>query len=220
MTNKATTKNTNLSWNGVEYDYERSACTCNEWICRCTTIDRAWIESININKVISNLYSSNFNKNSISYIDFYCFDRICRFFHVWDKEYYEVEVCGGYYGEEIGGVYFENEDKVISEFNKLLELKNDIDKIKYILQLEYGYVIESVENSNNISIINCNPKLIIFPQREYYRKLEKNVVDSYKGYKAPCAICKKQGDKYLIVDGYHRVAANQDEENITIIVIE
>lgn len=211
-------KKTDLSWNGVEYDYERSSCVCHDWPCRCTTINQTWVESININETIATLCFSHFK--NVNYIDFYCFDRICRIFHVWDKEYYEVEVCAGYYGEEINGVYFENEDKVISEFNKVLELKNDIDKIKYVLQLEYGYTIESIKDSNYANIIDCDTKLIVFPQKEYYRKLESDVIDSYKDYSAPCAICKKQGDKYLIIDGYHRVAANQDKENITIIVIE
>lgn len=211
---------TNLAYCGVEYDYERSDCTCNDWICRCTTIDRRWIEKIEINETITRLCESNYHIKDLNYIDFYCFDRICRIFRVWDKEYYEIEVCGGYYGEEIAGVYFENEEKVVSEFNKLLELKSDIDKIKYVLRLEYGYVIKSVEDANSISIVECNPELIVSPQMEYYRRLEKDVVDSYKGYEAPCAICKKCNDKYLTIDGYHRVAANQDKENITIIVIE
>ena len=211
---------TDLAYNGVEYDYKRSGCTCNDWPCRCTTIRNRWVEDININKVMSSILICNFKSKNLTEIDLYCFDRICRVNHIWDKECYEIEVKPGYYGEEIGGVFFENEEKVVIEFDKLLTLKSDIDKIKYILELEYGYVINSIENCHNVSITDCDPKLVIAPQKEYYHRLEKNVIESYKDYKIPCAVCKKNGDKYLIVDGYHRVSANKDKESIEIIVID
>lgn len=212
-------KRTDLSWDGIEYDYERSQCTCNDWPCRCTTLINTWVEDININLIMTNLLRSNFASAVLTEMDLYCFDRICRINHIWDKECYEIKVCPGYYGEEINGVFFENEEKVVSDFNKLITLKNDIDKIKYVLELEYGYVIESVDGCHNAMVTNCDPKLVIAPQQEYYHRLEKDVVESYKDYKIPCAVCKKNGDKYLIIDGYHRVAANKDKESIEIIVI-
>ena len=210
---------TDLAWNGVEYDYERSQCTCNDWPCRCTVIINTWVEDIDINVVMTRLLMSHFPSEDLTEIDLYCFDRICRMNNIWDKECYEIETCPGYYGEEIDGIFFQNEEKVINEFGKLFELKNNADKIKYILKLEYGYVIESIEKLHNVSVISCDPKLVVVPQQEYYHRLEKDVVESYKDYKIPCAVCKKSGDKYLIIDGYHRVAANKDKESIQIIVI-
>lgn len=212
---------TDLSYSGVEYGYERSECICNDWPCRCTTIRNTWIENIDINKVMTELLHNNFIKtNKLTEIDLYCFDRICRVNDIWDKYLYDIEVCPGYYGEEIHGAFFGNEEKVVSEFDELLKLNSDIDKIKYILELEYGYVIDSIANCHNIIIVNCSPKLVVYPQREYYHRLEKEVVESYKDYNIPCAVCKKSGDKYLIIDGYHRIAANKDKENIEIIVID
>lgn len=212
---------TNLSYSGVEYGYERSGCICNDWPCRCTTIRNTWIENIDINKVMTELLHNNFIKtNKLTEIDLYCFDRICRVNDIWDKYLYDIEVCPGYYGEEIHGAFFCNEEKVISEFDELLKLDSDIDKIKYILELEYGYVIDSIANCHNIIMVNCSPKSVVCPQREYYHRLEKEVVESYKDYNIPCAVCKKSGDKYLIIDGYHRIAANKDKENIEIIVID
>lgn len=212
---------TDLSYSGVEYGYERSGCICNDWPCRCTTIRNTWIENIDINKVMTELLHNNFIKtNKLTEIDLYCFDRICRVNDIWDKYLYDIEVCPGYYGEEIYGAFFGNEEKVVSEFDELLKLNSDIDKIKYILELEYGYVIDSIANCHNIIMVNCSPKLVVYPQREYYHRLEKEVVESYKDYNIPCAVCKKSGDKYLIIDGYHRIAANKDKENIEIIVID
>ena len=102
----------------------------------------------------------------------------------------------------------------------MLKLNSDIDKIKYILKLEYGYVIDSITNCHNVIVTSCSPKSVISPQREYCHRLEKEVVESYRDYKIPCAVCKKSGDKYLIIDGYHRVAANKNKDNIEIIVID
>ena len=212
---------TDLSYSGIEYDYERSRCICHDWPCRCTTIQNTWIESININKVMTEFLHNNFIKiNNLTEIDLYCFDRICRVNNIWDKDLYEVEVRPGYYGEEIDGVFFANEKKIVSEFDELLKLNSDIDKIKYILKLEYGYVIDSITNCHNVIVTSCSPKSVISPQREYYHRLEKEVVESYRDYKIPCAVCKKSGDKYLIIDGYHRVAANKNKDNIEIIVID
>ena len=57
---------TDLAWNGIEYDYERSGCTCNDWPCRCTTIENTWIENININKVMSAILIRNFKSKNLT----------------------------------------------------------------------------------------------------------------------------------------------------------
>lgn len=59
----------------VDYDYERSSCTCNGDICRCTRIYNAHVESFNTAKVIENLYKAH--KRTMNPFDQYCFDRIC-----------------------------------------------------------------------------------------------------------------------------------------------
>ena len=99
-------KRTNLQWI-VDYDYERSACTCEAYergdYCRCTTIEHAWIDNVNVNEVVKKLYEAHSRTNSD--IDEYCFDRICSTFKIYDKDYYEIEKCWGYYGQEIEEVY-------------------------------------------------------------------------------------------------------------------
>ena len=214
--------NTDLQYtSAVDYDYEYSGCTCNDWPCRCRTIIDEHITSININKVMTEILHHNFaHGTKISEFDLYCFDRICRVYNIWDKKSYTIETCGGYYGEEINGVYFDNESVVVRVFEEVLSLNNDIEKLKCVLKLEYSYIIDSVQNATSVSIIDCNPSLIISPQDSYARRLEKDVVESYKDYNLPVAVCKKRGDYYLVIDGYHRVAAAQDKDSVEIIVIE
>jgi hypothetical protein len=212
---------TNLQYD-VDYDYERSACICNAYArddyCRCTTIGRAWIESIDTERVIDTLYNKYCGKPSK--INEYCFDRICVALKIYDKENYEIETCGGYYGEEIEGVFFEKEEEIVSAYNELLKLESDIEKIKYCLKLEYQYLIERVANKTSAHIEEIYTKDIVLPQTEYFVRLSKEVIEEYKNRKLPVAVCIKDGDKYVLIDGYHRFAANKDWNAVEIIVLE
>ena len=80
--------------------------------------------------------------------------------------------------------------------------------------------IDSIQNATSLSIIECNPSLIISPQDSYARRLEKDIVESYKDYNLPVAVCKKRGDYYAVIDGYHRVAAAQNKDSVEIILVE
>ncbi len=219
---------TNLQYD-VEYDYERSACTCDAYerndYCRCTTIERAWVESVNVKYVIDKLYTKYCKEHSE--INEYCFDRICSALKIYDKERYEVESCWGYYGEEVGGVYFEDEEKIVEAYNELLKLKSDLEKIQYILKLEYSYLIDRVLYATSATIEEVNTEKIKLPQKEYFVKLSKEVIEDYKDRKLPVAVCIKNKDRfhdvfdtYTLIDGYHRFVANKDRNVNKIIVLE
>lgn len=214
-------KRTNLQW-VVDYDYERSACTCNAYeygdYCRCTTIEHAWIDTINVNDVVKKLYDTHSRTDSD--IDEYCFDRICSAFKIYDKDYYEIETCGGYYGDEVDGVYFENEEKIFNAYYEVIELETSIEKIKYCLKLEYNYLIDRVESASLAHTLRMSPSDIRLPQTEYFIKLESSVIDEYKDRKLPVAVCVRDGDNYRLVDGYHRYIANKDRDKVDIIVLE
>ena len=202
----------------VDYDYERSKCHCNDDYCRCTTIERAWVENIDVCSVVDRLYHKYNNTHSC--IDKYCFDRICYAFKIFEKDFYEIETFGGYYGEEIEGIYFENEEKIINAYNEMFVLNSTLEKIKYCLKLEYGYLIDCVESSTSADIIEVSPNDIRLPQTEYFIKLENNVIEEYKNRKLPIAVCVRNVDKYRLIDGYHRFAANKERDTVSIIILE
>lgn len=213
-------KKTNLQWI-VDYDYDRSNCHCDAYengdYCRCTTIERTWIDKVNVRDVVSELYRKH--SRTDSYIDKYCFDRICHAFKIYDKDLYEVETGGGYYGEEVYGVYFENEEKVFDTYYELLALNTILDKIKFCLELEYGYLIDCVALATSASIIDVSPKEIRLPQMEYFIKVDKNVIEEYKNRNFPIAVCVRDGG-YRLIDGYHRYVANKDRDNVKIVILE
>ena len=211
---------TNLQYT-VDYDYERSGCTCDAYergdYCRCTTIEHVWIDDVNVNEVVRKLYETH-NRTG-SNIDEYCFDRICYAFKIYDKDYYEVETGGGYYGEEVYGVYFENEERIYNAYYEMLALRTDLEKIKYCLKLEYNYLIDCVEAVDYADIITVSTNNIRLPQTEYFIKLSNNVIEEYKNRKLPVAVCIRDGDKYRLIDGYHRFVANKDRDRIDIVVL-
>ena len=214
---KWTFKKTNLRWI-VDYDYERSACHCDDDYCRCTTIEHAWIDNINVNEVVRKLYDTHSRTDSD--INEYCFDRLCYAFKIYDKDYYEIEKCWGYYGQEIEGVWFENERNIFESYYEMLEKNTSLEKIQYCLKREYGYLIDCVKSATSATIIEVSPNDICPPQTEYFIKLENKVIEEYKNRKLPIAVCIRDGNKYRLIDGYHRFVANKDRDSVNIIVLE
>lgn len=218
---KSVFKKTNL-YCEVDYDYERSQCTCNAYengdYCRCTTIENAWIEKVNVNDVVNELYRNH--SKTDSYIDKYCFDRICYAFKIYDKYLYEIEICGGYYGEEIEGVYFYDEEKIVNAYRDVISFDTDIEKIRYCLKLEYGCLLNCVVSASSAIIDKLPPYNICLPQKEYFAKLDKNVIEEYKDRALPIAVCVKDGNRLRLIDGYHRFVANKDRNTIEIIILQ
>ena len=146
------------------------------------------------------------------------------------------DMCDGCFtiinsGEEI------SEDELLEELNTYLEKSSnmsDYEKVMYILNKEYGYVLTSLQNKHNAEIISINISDIVQLNEEYYVKVNNHnkVNDLYKELysnddkmdfqKFPVCVLLKEGDKYRVIDGYHRlfVARTSDYgEIIKVIVI-
>ena len=216
---KCTFKKTDL-WCDVDYDYDRTPCTCGAecGICRCTEIINAHVINLNACEVAETLYHKH--SRTDSYIDKYCFDRICYAFKIYDKDFYEVETCWGYYGEEVRGVWFENEEQIFNAYYEMLALNTALEKIQYCLKLEYDYLIDCVESATSATIIEVSPNNIRLPQTEYFIKVDENVIEEYKNRDLPIAVCVRDGDFYRLIDGYHRFVANKDSYSVDIVVLE
>lgn len=210
-------QNTDLQYD-LKFDYDRTGCTCHEYICRCTRIINTRMEKVDPNNVIKHLMSSLIQRRSE--IERYCFDRICYAFKIYDMDQYTIEYGGGYYGDEIYGVYFDNEEQVRKHYTEVCKLQTDIEKIQYCLELEYGYLLDSVKDAKRAYIAKVSTSRIHTPQTEYFKKVDANAIDTYKNRELPVAVCLKNGGNYRLIDGYHRFAANKNSEIISIIVLE
>jgi hypothetical protein len=218
----------------VEYDYDTDySCSesgCNEeGICRCGHIYRADVTSVDLMKLTHSIYESLVDTTSKSgkrnqkldslfgqgeILDKYCIYRILSHYKVYNTDIWEVGVTGGYYGDEIGDVVLSTTtfNHISKDCSQLLSLETLEAKIKFVLTLEYGYLLPELEpvkfeiisiskddidfkslNQNHIKLVN---------EEKSYNGL---IHYSNKSYDLPRGVVRKLGTKYKIIDGFHRI---------------
>ena len=207
---------------GYTYDCENYGCD-EEGICRCGTINNEHIDSVDVSLIVKRIYDEFFEQgkaanrnnaiNEVLYgigkdIDIYTIDRILRSYKIWENENWDIEVDGGYYGQEAGNVTIKETiaDKIDEELWTVFSLPSLKEKIEYLLNVEYGKVLPELSNCNYESIV-IDKDDVIFGVEKHLNKVMKKDLDFYsdKNYSGIRGIVVKSGDKWRIVDGYHRI---------------
>lgn len=202
---------TDLRYN-LEVDYERTY-DPNDDYQRHSKIYNEHIVSLELDSIIKLLFEMIVDDpEKQSNIVKYCFDRICRINKIWDKSKYEITTCSGYYGEEIDEVFFCNEYGIEKDWEEIKDMP-PIDQVKAVLKMEYGYVLPQLLPLKNVTVLKINKSNLQLPNNEYYQRLERDVLESYKDYKGPVGVVTDAGNgKYRLIDGNHRCAANSATE--------
>ncbi len=201
------------------YPCQNGSSCCDNDYCRCGQITNTEVLSVNDQQIID-----YFIKKVKDPINAYCVDRLIRTSSLLNPKCWAVEVSGGYYGEEIGGVH--PLPKVLEDFQRIVEsflYKSDLQKVKDLLIQEYGFLLPALENTKNVSVVRVTVGDVKIPNMDYSRKINQKVVDSYKDFNLPRAVCQKlNSDEYKLVDGYHRMvsALKFKKRKIDIIVME
>lgn len=196
----------------LEVDYERTY-DPNDDYQRHSKIYNEHIVSLELDSIIKLLFEMTVDDpEKQSNIVKYCFDRICRINKIWDKSKYEITTCSGYYGEEIDEVFFCNEYGIEKDWKEIKDMP-PIDQVKAVLKMEYGYVLPQLLPLENVTVLKINKSNLQLPNNEYYQRLERDVLESYKDYKGPVGVVTDAGNgKYRLIDGNHRCAANSATE--------
>ena len=225
----------------VSYDYdtiyscEESGCN-EEGICRCGHITNTYLNKVDVSAIVNNIYSEIFD-NSISTkrnnvinslwgisseIQKYTIDRILRVNKIWKPEFWNINVSGGYYGQEIDEVIL-IEDMVL-KINSQLEMAFQIDnlseRVEYLLTLENGFILDDIKDKKyHISVIDIDD--IIFSNTEHKRKVVIEELEHYsdRNYSGIRGIVKKDGIKFKLIDGYHRLSKTENKL-VKVLVIE
>jgi hypothetical protein len=181
------------------YDHEER---CAGDYCRCETIQNIRVKEVYLDRIVEKIQTKLFPSVSV-----YAINRVAVATKLYDTGIWEVGTVGGYYGEELGDVRL-NVDRANTVYKHLVELegKNETATIKYLLVAEYGYLLAHLKDLT-FSSETVPTDSIIFAQEDYYRRLDGNIVDKYADIKYERAVVVKSGDKYKIIDGYHRCAA-------------
>ena len=206
----------NSFYSFVDYDYDSEPCSCPPGdYCRCFGYKNFTITSFNKNDFINHILT---NLPTSTEVQKYCVERVLNQLSV---DNFEEITAPGYYGEELRGVNLTDSSQVFcnERLIKILNL-NDIDAIKYILVEEYGYLLPSLENIKSVYVFNTSYNELFIPNLEHYRRLDKNIVDSYKDRTFPLGVYLKENNTYKLVDGYHRYAAADKNKTYNIVVVE
>jgi hypothetical protein len=217
----------------TDYDYDtytschESYCD-EEGICRCSTIQNAHVISVKIPDMVDEIYSELFDdslstkRNSIintilggvsKEIDIYTIDRILRINKVYDPSNWEVQVCGGYYGEEIDDIILEDTValKIEDQINEALSIIDLKSRIEYLLTLEYGQILPELQGCD-YSIEMVERDSIIFGSDEHYRKVNTKNLEHYsdKNYTGIRGIALVKDGRFRLIDGYHRSSTSEN----------
>jgi len=220
----------------IEYDYDQKYdCESNgcdvDGICRCGVIVNQRIKNIDLSLITDEIYEELFPSNTKSQkrsnkldqlfyggevVDKYCIYRILAINGAWVPNNWSINIIGGYYGDEIGGVVMSDfmHDKICEQISKLKELNSLSEKIKYTLKLEYGFLIDDLSD--------CDFELItIYKNHIDFKKLNQNHIKRVKmqdlthysttNYILPRGVVRGTIDNYSIVDGYHRIIGSSDK---------
>lgn len=208
----------------LELDYNTgSSCNYNncDSICRHNTISDLKIQSFDYDGFCKFFYEFT---PSAHVIDKYCIDRMLKSLKL-TSENFTPETIEGYYGDEISGIYLEPDyfDKIFNNINELSKLNYFVDKIHFILKLEYGYVLDSVKPLTGISVEDIDVRDIKF--NDVYRKKIDIQEDWYNtSYTLPRGIFiyLPEERKYRLIDGYHRTckAIDLGMEKISALVLK
>lgn len=192
--------NNNFYYCGVDVDYDRNSdwCECEDY-CRCSTLDNVTIKNVDISDVFEQ-FNREYNPLNDK-ITSYCIDVILRKNLAYSSDWYEVNVCWGYYGQEIDDVTMNNFNKVVEDISALISIPENIDKVRFALIYDYGRLLPKVISAKSaivkkITISDIN-------QNDWYGP---KIDDDFKPIeKVPMWILSTNDDKtYKIIDWYHR----------------
>lgn len=221
-------KDITFQYNGIYIDYnyiydcENYGCD-EEGICRCGSIENEYVESVDVSLIVKKIYNDFFEQgkaadrnntiNEVLYgigkdIDIYTIDRILRSYKIWETQNWNIEVEGGYYGQEVGDVKIKESiaDKIEEELLTVFSLPSLKEKIEYLLKVEYGKILPEIVDSTYEYIV-IDKDEIIFGVEKHLNKVMKKDLDFYsdKNYNGIRGIVVKSGDKWRVIDGYHRI---------------
>lgn len=178
--------------------------------CRCSRIVGQQVDKIDIHAVVEKLRHEFchgnkvdiYKKGKVSVADAvgYFINRIASIRRLYDVSTYQVEVCDGYYGQEIKGAYLEKNDSLDKDFQFLLDNYNDLTSlVKYLLNEEYSFLPEQYEMLNfEIQTVSKDE----LPKPKFMKNQECTLDLSL-----PIGVYSRLGKGYQLIDGNHRLAA-------------
>jgi hypothetical protein len=203
----------------ADYDYESTSCTgyCDDY-CRCSQIINARVTNIDTYICAKQVCDKNEE-------DVYFVDRILAHSKFVDPNMWSVLTYGGYYGEEVDRASWDGDATLDDKLFRFGGCKTLIEKVKFVLEVEYGYLLDAIKQTTDAKIVNFKSTFLeprLTTNRQYYQRLSQELLTKYKDMEGDMPLCVlhlKDG-KYRLIDGNHRYHSNKHNKNIKAIVVE
>lgn len=188
------------------YQCQDGSNCCDGDYCRCGVINGVTVK-VDIPEFIQN---QNYR---FSDIDAYGVDRILRINKIYESDSWGFEKCGGYYGEELSGVFIKDEvySSIAESVDKLIPLNPIAAKIELLLELEYEHTPDKYKNRKWIEA-EVDRQTLGSSNPVHTKKIRD--FEHYKNYPFYVCLCQKEGDSFRIIDGHHRAKAAGDRVKI------
>lgn len=208
-------------------------CECNDYcyregVCRSYQITNIQIQSVDVLAIANFIWNKSNDTKSKAFhrqdkirmlfdgvdkrIDVYCLERILTINKIWEIINWDWYHSNGYYGHEIDKIVINSEiaeliNQQVNDCNNLTKLK---DKMEYLLKLEYGYILDSLQNCN-YQIEEVEKDSIFFPQKAHYEKVKNK--NNYKNRPKDniMGLCLFQDGSYRVIDGYNRLSQSKSK---------
>jgi len=183
-----------------EYHCHEYGCH-EEGVCRCNTIEDVEIKEIDIARIIEKISDGEV-------FSAYCVDRILRHFGIWNADLWSLDIQHSYYGEEIFGAEHDCETLIDEHLLECLTSPAS-EKIPYVLELEYGYLLKEAEGRTwTIETVQRDD----IELGTEYHKVWAMEEYSPQNYDLPICVVLETKSNLRIIDGYHRMISNNNKK--------
>lgn len=206
-----------------DYIYDCESYGCDS-ICRCGSIQNTSIDKVDIPTIVERIYQEYIGTNDLvtqrdnklksilfgtgKELDIYTIDRVVRKFKLYDEYSWEIDVCGGYYGDELNSISIVSNiaQRIQDELNIAFSIDELNGRIEYLLGLEYGTLLPELENCN-YEIVELNKSDVVFGSTNHYDKVKLKDLTHYeeKSYDGIRGVVLEKDGKLRVIDGYHRI---------------
>lgn len=152
-----------------------------------------------------------------SELDVYCLERVLVHAGAYLPSRWEFRLVTGYYGQELDSLRLEDGciEECVAAYESIVAHEGLGERARALLTLEYGTVLPLLEGCE-WSIDTVPRSRVLFPQTRHMERASRGDVYSERPSGAIMGVCKREGDSYRVVDGYHRLTQT-NQEHVTII---
>lgn len=151
-------------------------------------------------------------------LESYLIERLLVCERIHDPENWEFRAIPGYYGEELDGVSLADGvgERIDAAIAQLRAIPDQSARVEHALVREYGHVLPTLTGRSwGIRRVAREQLLIGSPHQA--TKAAQEELGHYRRRSGPLAMVIPSGDRFHVVDGYHRLAAT-DHDSIEVLV--